>query len=127
MMPQVPVRKSSWLFAAVCCGYFVLGGWASYKLAPACLAIVFVGFGSSASSNWLFFHLLSNYAWLVVSGTVILLCLVFAKQVGFFSERYRRAVNLLLLITAIGFAPMLLVAFALTLSGPFHLIGKLAQ
>jgi hypothetical protein len=124
--PQRAPGKSSWLFTAVCCGYFLLGGWAAYKILPIC-ATFFAGLGISISSGSVLFHLLLNYVWLIVVGVAILVTLALAKQVGNFSERYRRAVNLALLIAAIGFAPMLLAAFALTLSGPFHLIGKLAQ
>lgn len=118
--------KSSWPFTAVYCGYFLLGGWAAYRIVPIC-ATFFAGLGFSISSGSLLFHLLLNYVWLIVAGVAILVTLALAKQVGNFSERYRRPVNLVLLIAVIGFAPMLLAAFALTLSGPFHLFGKLAQ
>jgi len=124
--PQRAPGKSSWLFTAVCCGYFLLAGWAAYKVVPIC-ATFFAGLGISISSGSLLFHLLHNYLWLLVAGVAILVALALAKQVGNFSERYRRPVNLVLLIVAIGFAPMLLAAFALTLSGAFHLVGKLAQ
>jgi len=123
--PQRAPRKSSWLFTAVCCGYFLLGGWAAYKAVPIC-ATYFAGLGISISSDSLLF-LLRNNVWLIVAGVAFLVTLAFAKQVGNFSERYRRPVNLVLLIAAIGFAPPLLVAVALTLSGPFHVFGKLAQ
>ena len=119
-------RKSSWLFTAICCGYFLLGGWAAYKIVPIC-ATFFAGLGISISSGSLLFHLLLNYVWLIVAGVAILVTLALAKQVRNFSERYRRPVNLVLLIVAIGFAPMLLAAFALTLFGPFSLIGKLPK
>lgn len=119
-------RKSSWLFTAVCCGYFLLSGWAAYKIIPIC-ATYSAGLGLSVSSGSLLFHLLLNYVWLIVAGVAVLVGLAIAKQAGNFSERYQRPVNLVLLIAAIGFAPMLLVAFALTLSGAFHLTGKLAQ
>ena len=124
--PQRAPGKSSWLFTAVCCGYFLLGGWAAYKVVPICFAL-FAGLGISISSGSLLFHLLLNYVWLIVAGVAILVTLALTKQVGNFSERYRRPVNLVLLIVAIGFAPLLLAAFALTLSGAFHLVGKLAQ
>ena len=118
--------KSSWLFTAVCCGYFLLGGWAAYKIVPIFFTF-FAGLGISISSGSLLFHLLVNYVWLIVAGVAILVTLVLAKQVGNFGERYRRPVNLVLLIVAIVLAPILLAAFAPTLSGPFHLFGKLAQ
>jgi hypothetical protein len=124
--PQRAPRKSSWLFTAVCCGYFLLGGWAAYRIVPIC-ATFFAGLGISVSFGSLLFHLLLNYVWLIVVGVAILVMLALAKQVGNFSEPYRRLVNLVLLIVAIGFAPMLLAAFALKLFGPFHLFGKLAQ
>jgi hypothetical protein len=124
--PQRAPGKSSWFFTAVCCGYFLLGGWAAYKFVPIC-GTFFAGLGFSISSGSLFFHLLLNYVWLVVAGVAILVTLTLTKQIGNFSERYRRLVNLVLLVAAIGFAPMLLAAAALTLSGPFHLIGKWAQ
>lgn len=124
--PQRAPGKSSWLFTAVCCGYFLLGGWAAYRIVPIC-ATFFAGLGISISSGSLLFHLLLNYVWLVVVGMAILVALALAKQVGNFSERYRRPVNLVLLIVAIGLAPMLLAALALTMSGTFHLFGKLAQ
>ena len=124
--PQGAPGKSSWSFTAVCCGYFLVGGWAAYKIVPIC-AIFFAGLGFSTSSDSLLFHLLLNYVWLIVAGVACLVTLALAKQVGNFSERHRRLVNLVLLIVAIGFAPMLLAAVALTLSGPLHLIGKLAQ
>ena len=118
--------KSSWLFTAICCGYFLLGGWAAYNVVPIC-ATLFAGLGISISSGSLLFHLLLNYVWLIVAGVAILITLALAKQVGNFSERYRRPVTLFLLIVAIVFAPMVLAAFALMLSGPFHLTGKFAQ
>lgn len=124
--PQRAPGKSSWLFTAVCCGYFLLGGWAAYKIVPIC-ATIFAGLGISISSGSLLFHLLLNYVWLIVAGVAVLVTLALAKQVGNFSERYRRPVNLVLLIVAIGFAPMLLAVFALKLHGAFHLFGKLAQ
>jgi hypothetical protein len=124
--PQRAPRKSSWLFTVACCGYFLLGGWAADKIVPICLTL-FAGLGFSVSSGSLLFHLLLNYVWLIVAGVAILVILALTKQARNFSERYRRPVNLVLLIAAIGFAPMLLVEFALKLSGPFHLIGKLAQ
>jgi hypothetical protein len=124
--PQRVPGRSSWLFTAVCCGYFLLGGWAAYKVVPIC-ATFFAGLGISISSGSLLFHLLLNYVRLIVAGVAILVALALAKQVGNFSERYRRPVNLVLLIAAIGFAPLLLAAFALALSGPFHVFGKLAQ
>ena len=124
--PQRAPGKSSWLFTAVCCGYFLLGGWAAYKVVPIC-ATFFAGLGISISSGSLLFHLLLNYVWLIGAGVAIFVTLALAKQVGNFSERYRRPVNLFLLIVAIVFAPMLLAAFALTLSGAFHLTGKFAQ
>ena len=124
--PQGVTGKSSWWFTAVCCGYFLLGGWAAYKVVPIC-ATFFAGLGISISSGSLLFHLLLNYVWLIVAGVAFLVTLALAKQVGNFNERYRRPVNLVLLIVAIGFAPLLLGAFALTLSGAFHLVGKLAQ
>jgi hypothetical protein len=74
-----------------------------------------------------FFISFSNYVWLITAGVAILVALALAKQIGYFSERYRRLANLVLLIAAIGFARMLLAAVALKLSGPFHLIGKWAQ
>jgi len=123
---QRTAGKSSSLFTAVCCGYFLLGGWAARRIVPIC-ATFFAGLGVSISSGSLLFHLLLNYVWLIVAGVAILVILTFAKQVGNFSERYRRPVNLVLLIAAIGFAPMLLVAFILALSGPFHLFARLAQ
>ena len=122
--PQRVPGTTSWLFTAVCCGYFLLGGWAAYKVVPIC-ATFFAGLGISISSGSLLFHLLLNYVWLIVAGVAILVTLAIAKQVGNFNERYRRPVNLVLLIVAIGFAP--LIAFALTLSGTFHVLGKLAQ
>jgi hypothetical protein len=124
--PQRAPGKSSWVFTAVCCGYFLLGSWAAYKVIPIC-ATFFAGLGISISSGSLLFHLLLNYVWLIVAGMAILVTLALAKQVGNFSERYRRAVNVVLLIGAIGFAPLLLAAFAFSLSGAFHLVGKLAQ
>ena len=124
--PQRAPGKSSWLFTAVCCGYFLLGGWAAYKVVPIC-ATFFAGLGISLSSGSLLFHLLLNYEWLIVAGVAILVTLALAKQVGDFSERYRRPVNLFLLVVAIVFAPMLLAACALTLSGAFHLTGKLSR
>ena len=124
--PQRALGKSSWLFTAVCCGYFLLGGWAACKIVPIC-ATFFAGLGFSISSGSLLFHLLLNYVWLIVAGVAVLVTLALTKQVRNFSERYRRPVNLVLLIAAIGFAPMLLAVFALMLSRPFHLIGKLAQ
>jgi len=122
--PQRAPGKSSWLFTAVCCGYFLLGGWAAYKVVPIC-ATYFAGLGITISSDSLLFHLLLNHVWLIVAGVAILVTLTIAKQVGNFNARYRRPVNLVLLIVAIGFAP--LIAFALTLSGTFHVLGKLAQ
>ena len=124
--PQRAPEQSSWLFTAVCCSYFLLGGWAAYKVVPIC-ATLFAGLGFSVSSGSLLFHLLLNYVWFIVAGVAVLVILAFAKQVGDLSERYRRPVNLVLLIAAIGFAPMLLAAFAIALSGGFHLAGKLAQ
>jgi len=124
--PQRAPGKSSWLFTAVCCGYFLLGGWAAYKIVPICFTF-FAGLGISISSGSFLFHLLLNYVWLIVAGVAILVTLALAIQVGNFSERYRRPVNLVLLVVAIGFAPMLLAVFALKLHGAFHLIGKLAQ
>jgi len=124
--PQRAPQKSSWLFTAVCCGYFLLGGWAAYKVVPIC-ATYFAGLGISISYDSLLFHLLLNYVWIIVAGVAILVTLAIAKQIGNFNERYRRPVNLVLLIVAIGFAPLLLAVFALTLSGPFHVFGKLAQ
>jgi len=124
--PQRAPGKSSWLFTAVCCGYFLLGGWAAHKIVPLCLTL-FAGLGFSVSTGSLLFHLILNYVWFIVAGVAILVTLAFAKQVGSLSERYRRRVNIVLLIAAIGFAPMLLAAFAIALSGGFHLAGKLAQ
>ncbi|HWH79762.1 MAG TPA: hypothetical protein VNT76_20420 [Candidatus Binatus sp.] len=118
--------KSSWLFTAVCGGYFLLGGWAAYKVVPIC-ATFFAGLGISISSGSLLFHLLLSYVLLIVAGVAILVTLALTKQIGNFNEGYRRLVNYVLLIVAIVFAPMVLAALALTLSGPFHLIGKLAQ
>jgi hypothetical protein len=118
--------NSSWLFTAICCGYFLLGGWAAYNVVPIG-ATLFAGLGISISSGSFLFHLLLNYVWLIVAGVAILITLALAKQVGTFSERYRRPVNLFLLIVAIVFAPMVLAALALTLSGPFHLTGKFVQ
>jgi hypothetical protein len=37
--PQRAPAKSSWLFTAVCCGYFLLGGWAAYKVFPIALRL----------------------------------------------------------------------------------------
>jgi hypothetical protein len=124
--PQRAPGKSSWLFTAVCCGYFLLGGWAAYNVVPIC-ATFFAGPGTSISFGSILFHLLLNYVWLIVVGVAILITLALAKQVGNFSERYRRPVNLFLLIAAIVFAPMVFAALALTLSGPFHLTGKFIQ
>jgi hypothetical protein len=124
--PQPAPGESSWLFTAVCCGYFLLGGWAAYEIVPI-FPTFFAGLGISISSGSLLFHLLRNYVWLIVAGVAILVTLALAKQVGNFSERYRRPVNLVLLIVAIGFAPMLLAAFALMLFGPFSLVGKLPK
>jgi len=124
--PELAPRKSSWLFTAVCCGYFLLGGWAAYKIFPI-FPTFFAGLGISISSGSLLFRLLLNYVWLIVAGVAILVTVALAKQVGNFSERYRRPVNLVLLTAAIGFAPMVLAALALTLSGAFDLFGKLAQ
>lgn len=124
--PQRAPRKSSWLFTAGCCGYFLLGGWAAYKVVPIC-ATFFAGLGFSISFDSLLFHLLLNYVWLIVAGVAIFVTLALAKQLGNFSERYRRLVNLVLVIAAIGFAPMLLAAVAFMLAGPFQLFGKLAK
>src|SRR5882724_2301691 len=111
--PRRAPGKSSWWFTAVCCGYFLLGGWAAYKVVPIG-ATLFAGLGISISSGSLLFHLLINDVWLIGAGVAILVALALAKQVGNFNERYRRPVNLVLLIVAIGFAPLLLAAFALT-------------
>ena len=124
--PQRAPGKSSWLFTAVCCVYFLWGGLAAYKVVPICLTY-FAGLGMSFSTDSLLFHFILNYEWLIVAGVAFLVILVLAKQIGNFSERYRRPVNLVLLIAAIGFAPQLLVAFTLALLGPFQLLGKLAQ
>ncbi|HKD50648.1 MAG TPA: hypothetical protein VKB90_07625 [Candidatus Acidoferrum sp.] len=124
--PREPQRApgiSSWPFTAVCCGHFLLAGWAAHKIVPISAAF-FVGLGLSVSSGLLLFHLLLNHVWLIVAGMAMLLAL--ARHVGVFSEQYRRPVNLLL-IAAIGFAPTLLASFALVQSGAFHLTGRLAQ
>jgi hypothetical protein len=123
---QPAQEKSSWLFTALCCGYFLVGGWAAYRIVPIC-ATFFAGLGMGISSSSLLFYLLLNYVWLIVAGVTILVILALAKQVGNFSPRFRRPANLVLLIAAIGFAPMVLAASALTLFGAFTLIGKLAQ
>src|SRR5215467_7836587 len=120
---QAATRKSSWLFTAVCCAYLLLGGWAAWEIFPIGLGLV-AGPRFGVSSGALTFHLLLNYGWLIVAGVAILVTLTPAKQVVNLSERYRRPVNLVLLIAAIGFAPRLLDAFALRLPGPFHFIGK---
>ena len=124
--PQSNPRTTSWSFTALCCVYFVLAGWAAYKIVPI-IATLFAGFGFSISSDSILFHLLLNYVWLVVTGVAGIVALLLARQFLNFSERYRRLVNLVLLIVAIGCAPMVLEAVVLTLSGPFHVIGKLAQ
>jgi hypothetical protein len=116
--PQRAPRKNSWFFTAVRCGYFLQGGWAAYKIVPIC-ATFFAGLGIGISSG--------SFLFLIVAGVAILVTLALAKQVGYFNERYRRPVNLVLLIAAIGFAPMLLAVSALMLSGAFQLFGKLAQ
>jgi hypothetical protein len=125
--PQRAPGKKSWLFTAFCCGYFLLGGWAVYKIFPVCAAF-FAGLGFNVSYGALLFHLLLNYVWLIAAVEIILIILALARQLGNLSERYRRPVNFVLLIAAIGFAPMLLLAaFVFMLSGEFHLIGKAAQ
>jgi len=124
--PQGVTGKSSWWFTAVCCGYFLLGGWAAYKIVPIRMTF-FAGLGFATSPNSLLFHLFLNHAWLIVAGVACFVTLALAKQFGNFSAGRRRLVNVVLLVVAIGFAPMLLAAVVLVLSGPLHLIGKLAQ
>ena len=127
--PQREPRKNSWLFTAFCCLYFAIAGWAAYKTFPI-LATLLAGQGFSISSDSFLFHLLlsGNYVRLMVVGTTAIIALALAKQVGNFSDRYRRLVNLVLLIVAIGSAPsMLLLAMVFTLPRTLHLIGKLAQ
>ncbi len=124
--PQRAPRKNSRLFTAFCCGYFLLGGWAAYKILPISTTFL-AGLGFNVSYGSLLFHLFLNYVWLIAAGVIILIALALAREVGNLSERYRQPVNLVLLIVAIGFAPMLLAAFVFMLSGAFHLIGKVAQ
>ncbi|MBS1841331.1 MAG: hypothetical protein JSS69_05655 [Acidobacteria bacterium] len=124
--PQRTSRTTSWTFTAVCCVYFALAGWAAYKTVPI-IATLLAGLGFSISSDSILFHLLLNYVWLVVGGVAGIVALLLARQFMSFSERYRRLSNLILLIIAIGSAPMVLVAVVLTLSGPFQVMGKFPQ
>ena len=126
--PQSATGKSSWLFTAVYCSYFVLGGWAVCKTVPV-FATLLAGQGFSISPDSLLFHMLLNlnYIWLVGAVVAIFVALVIAKHVGYFSARSRRLVNLVLIVAAVGAAPMLGLALAITLSGPFTIIGKLPK
>ncbi len=118
--------KSSWLFTAACCSYFVLGGWAAYKTVPV-FATLLAGEGFSIPS-FLFNVLLNlNYIWLVAAGVAIFVALVIARHFGYVSGRSRRLVNLVLIVAAVGAAPMLGLALAITLSGPFTIFGKLPK
>jgi hypothetical protein len=123
--PRQPSGKSSWSITASCCGYFLLGGWAAFKLVPIYFTS-FAGLGFTISLNSTLFHLLNNYVWLIVPGAAGLVTLVLAKQFVNFNERFRRLVNFFLVIVAIALAPMLVAAIVLELAGPFHLVGKLA-
>jgi hypothetical protein len=72
-------------------------------------------------------HLLLN-AWLFILAVVTgLVALALARQAGNFSERYKRIVNAVLLVAAIGLAPMVLAVIGLMLLGPFSLIGKVPR
>jgi hypothetical protein len=123
---RIANATSAWSFTAVCCVYFVLAGWAAYRTVPI-IATLFVGLGFSISFDSILFHLFLNYVWLIVGGFAGMISLLLARQFLHFSERYRRLVNLVLLIAAIGSAPMLLFAIAITFSSPIRVFGRLTS
>lgn len=77
--------KRSWLFTVICCGYFLLGGWAAYTVVPI-FAVLLAGLGISLSAGSLLFRLPLNSVWLIVAGVAILWTLALARQIGNFSE-----------------------------------------
>ncbi len=121
---QPAPSKSSWLFTAACCTYFVLGGWAAYKAVPV-FATLLAGQGFSIPP--LLFHVLLNLNYVVAAAVAVFVALVVVRHVGYFSARSRRLLNLVLIVAAVGAAPMLGLALAITLSGPFTILGKLPK
>jgi len=128
-MPRRLTCRTSLLFTAIWCLYFLVAGWAISRVFPVFETLV-AGRGFAISGE-LVLYLLFRSDWLIATGVAILIVVVLVRQFVDLSDVGRRLINRFLIVITIVSVPFVVLALALAtyaiLFGPFHLIGKLPE
>ena len=119
-----PSGSIAWPLALLFCGYFLFACWPAIQFISVFLTLL-AGLGLTSP----FLILLLRLGWCVIVAVIVgAISLTVAKQFVDFKDRYRRLVNLFLLVVTIGFLPPALFELFLLLYRPvFHLYGKVNQ
>ena len=123
--------RTSPLFTAVWCGYFLVAGWAIPKVLSI-FGTLLAGMGLfSMERDSISYYLLSHNGWLTAATAAVLIVAVLVRQFVSLSDARRRQLNRVLVVMTIVCSPFVVAAFTFAviaiLFGPFSLTGKLPK
>lgn len=128
--PQWLAGRTSLLFTAIWCLYFLIAGWAVSRVFPVFVTLL-AGMGFTISRESILLYLLFHFGWLIAASVAILIVVVLIRQFVGLSDVRRRLINRSLIVITIVSVPFVVAALAFAayaiLFGPFQLIGKLPQ
>ena len=128
--PQWLAGRTSLLFTAIWCHYFLIAGWAVSRVFPVFVTLL-AGMGFTISRESILLYLLFHFGWLIAASVAILIVVVLIRQFVGLSDVRRRLINRSLIVITIVSVPFVVAALAFAayaiLFGPFQLIGKLPQ
>lgn len=126
-MPRRLNGRTSLLFTATWCLYFLVVGWAVSRVFPVFMTLL-AGMGFAIPSE-LLLYLLFRSVWLIAASVAILIVAVLVRQFVDLSDVGRRLINRFLIVITIISVPFVVAALAFAtyaiLLGPFQLFGKL--
>jgi hypothetical protein len=126
--PRPLIGRTSLLFTAVWCGYFLVTCWAIPKALPIFVTLL-AGMGLfSLERDSISYFVFSHNRWLTAAAAAVLIVAVLVRQFANLSEARRRQLNRVLVVMTILCSPFVVAALTFAiLFGPFSLIGKLPK
>jgi len=129
--PRQLTGRTSLLFTAVWCGYFLVAGWAIPKVLTIFVTLL-AGMGLfSVERDSIPYYLFFHSGWLTAAAAAVLIVAVLVRQFVSLREVRRRQLNRILVVMTIVCSPFVVAAFTLAataiLLGPFSLVGRLPK
>jgi hypothetical protein len=122
--------RTSLLFTALWCGYFLVAGWAIPKVLLIFVTLL-AGMGLfSVERDSIPYYLFSHNGWLTGAAAAVLIVAVLVRHFVSLSDARRRHLNRVLVVMTIVCLPFVVAAFTfavIAMFGPFSLIGKLPK